>query len=222
MTERERWRIFWQGKTRPFHARDTDEHYRPYAAELRLLFADSNPLRILEIGCGNGALYKHLGFENMQYKGVDFSASMLKVFKAKHPDVELECADGSTYQDEDKYDLIFSNGVIQHFDINMLHRHFSNVTSMLKPTSLFVCASIPWKARRFEYYAGKLTDMRVKFILFGFRAYLPSRFRGKMGAWYSLQDIRKFASAHRMSVAFYGSMHYLYRFHAVMRLFGNP
>ena len=56
-----RWSRFWAGKTTPLHRADTVDHYRTYAAELRLLFASNDPQAVLEIGCGNGAISTPVG-----------------------------------------------------------------------------------------------------------------------------------------------------------------
>lgn len=214
-----KWRAYWQDQTLPLHRYDTEEHYRRYGAELRLLFQETAPQHVLEIGCGNGALYRHLGFENAQYyKGVDFSASMLEEFRKKHPGIELECRDGSAYEDQHTYDLIFSNGVIQYFDRDMLAQHFGHVRAMMKPESLFVCASVPWRSQRFKYMSGELGAAHRRNLLRGVGGALISPLRGNMGFWYGLRDIERVADRNGMAAEFYGSMHYSYRFHAVMRL----
>lgn len=213
-----KWQAFWKDKTIPMHRQDTAEHYRCYAAELRILFDNRTPRRVLEIGCGNGALYKYLGFGQTQYKGIDFSESMLAEFKKKYPSAKLECCDGHSYQDSNKYDLIFSNGLIQYFNSRMFDQHLAHVKAMMKPGSLFICASIPWKLQRFRYFCGELGGGHRRSPIRGVVRSLIPDYRNNMGAWYNFRSIKDKATKHGMSVKFYGSMHYLYRFHAVMKL----
>jgi len=147
MTTVERFKAFWAKQTSPLHPSDTPEFRRMYASEMRILFDDASPKRVLEIGCGNGTLFEFLGFNCLQYKGVDFSPSLLEGFKSRYPGVNLELREGSSYVDKDnKYDLIFSNEVIHNFDMPMLDRHFACARAMMHEKSLFICASIPWKA----------------------------------------------------------------------------
>jgi SAM-dependent methyltransferase len=216
----EKWRSYWSEMSTPTHLSDTTEFYRLYAQELRILFGERPMKRVLEIGCGNGALFPFLGFESCKYKGVDFSPTMLASFRARFPGIELECCEGSSYFDAgNKYDLIFSNGLIQHFDTLMLDHHFACVRSMMDHDSLFVCALIPWQAHRRSWYGGrfsgegkmswtKLAKHRVRTALNGDR----------FGRWYDLRDIAEMARKHGFSVAFHGSIFYMHSFHAVMKL----
>lgn len=212
----DKWKLFWDKQSTPLHRFNTDEYYQQYASELRILFNHKAPQSVLELGCGDGMLYKALGFDEIRYKGVDFSESMLNRFVSKYPTIEVECCDAYSYQDDKKYDLIFSNGVIQYFDFKMLDDHFSCATSMMGLDSLFVCASVPWKTLKVKYMTSELGPNSNK--LKGRIAYILSPFLKKtMGTWYSFSQIEKLANKHKMSATVYGSMHYPYRFHVVMK-----
>ncbi|GAA1293290.1 hypothetical protein GCM10009609_72760 [Pseudonocardia aurantiaca] len=54
------WRSYWADKTTPQYVREDEERYREYAGELRFLFPDPPPARVLVIGCGNGALSERM------------------------------------------------------------------------------------------------------------------------------------------------------------------
>lgn len=218
---KENWKAYWSDKTRPFHkGGETPEFYRVYAKELKLLFGERTPASVLEIGCGNGALFEFLGFDQVKYKGVDFSPSLLAAFKSKHQNVELERCDGSSYVDaKNKYDLIFSNGVIQYFDLPMLDRHFACARSMMHKDSLLVCATIPLKSHRPGYDSGALRPETLQSSI-----YLWIRIKMRrvligdpIGYWYTLQQIGSLADKHAFSVEFYGSMAYFFVFHAVLK-----
>jgi SAM-dependent methyltransferase len=212
-----RWKAFWDNKVVPMHTKDDDEHYVPLSQELVILFHETRSRSVLEIGCGNGALYKHLGFDRVEtYKGVDFSQSMLDRFRQTFPQVSLVAANGHTYQDDNKYDLIFSHGLVQYFDRPMLDEHLKHAANMLAPQGTIVCASVPWKCFRARYLQGKFAR-RPRSITKMLLGYLRYPFLDAMGHWFEWADFETFGRRHGLSVRFFGSLHYPYRFHAVLR-----
>lgn len=210
---------FWKNIDDPLHRSDSEAHYQNYAAELNLLLKDAQKSRVLELGCGNGAFYTHLGFDGAdRYVGVDFSPAMLKKFSEDHPDVELHEHDGSTFLVDEKFDLIYSNGMIQNFDAAMMDSHFANAQAMLAPGGMLVCASYPWVSARDGYYAGDAgaipskppSWINAKLSVF-------RRSRRIMGHWYSTYELTQLAERHGFMIDVYGSLHYRYRNHAVLR-----
>ena len=216
----DKWKRVWAQQDSTGHRADSPEFYRACAKELRILFGENSPTRVLEIGCGNGVLFEFLGFEHAQYKGVDFSPALLAIFKSKHPNVELECCEGSSYLDtENTYDLIFSNGVVQYFDLPVLDNHFACARSMMHKNSVLVCAAIPWRLHRSHYDSGRVSETLSPNMLSAVKAKLARTLRGdSMGRWYEPEEIATLAKKHGFSVDFYGSMFYFYRFHATLRL----
>lgn len=210
------WQSYWAAQTTPRHRYDTEEHYRQVAAEMRTLFGDRIPQSVLEVGCGSGSLYEYLGFASTAYKGVDFSQSLLDVFREHHPEVDLVFADAHCYRDEQRYDLIFSHAVLQYFDRDMVAVHFDAVRSMMDSNSLFVCAAVPWKAKRFGYFTGELSGAVRPNWLAGAGRYIKSRIQSRMGTWHSPYDLRRLAASHGLKLQLFGSMTYAYRFHAVI------
>ena len=156
--ELEYWNRFWSGKRHPLHGFAAPEHYDRYADELKALFRKDGYGRVLELGCGTGIFYKRLGFNSVDYyKGTDLSESMLEEFRRSSPDVVLQRASAHDYLDDNKYDLIFSNGVMQHLDRNMLRSHFLHADKMLSDDGEIIDASLPWKTHRKAYRMRKLT-----------------------------------------------------------------
>jgi SAM-dependent methyltransferase len=219
MSEDQRWRAYWQGQVVPRHRSDTDDFYRQHAGELKLLFAHRQASSVLEIGCGNGALYPYLGFDQMEYKGIDFSRSMLEQFAVADPSVSLQQAEGSSYRDSCQYDLIFASSIVQYFDPRMLRTHVANIRTMMHSDSVYVCACIPWRSRRIGFMSGRLVPpYRASAVRFSKTILRTLATRtDTLGHWYDTNDIATIAEANNMSVTFYGSMTYLYRFHAVMQ-----
>jgi hypothetical protein len=159
-------------------------------------------------------------FDQVRYKGIDLSSSMLALFAEKHPGVDLLCADASTYKDDRPYDLILSTEVLQYFDRAMVKRHFANARAMMHPDSLFVCASIPWKVHRLRYNAGQMSPS-YRFSLYRLAKTCARVLLGRpnqFGRWYHIREIQRLADEYGMMATIYGGMSYLYRIHAVMKL----
>ena len=216
-TTAEKFRAFWADKTTPLNS-DNPAFLRLVARELRLLFGDRNPVSVLEIGCGNGCLFDLLEFATLSYRGVDFGPRMLAAFRANHPDLDLVEAEGSSYRDDNIYDLIFSHGVIQHFSWDMLDQHFRNARSMMHAESLLICASIPWRVLRPAYDRGVFsTGARVSAVRRLKSQIVRMLERDFMGHWYEPEGISTLARKHGLVAQFHGSIASPYRFHAVLR-----
>jgi len=216
----QKWESYWSAQTEPHHSSDSDSFYDRHALELNALFGQRKPNSVLEIGCGTGALYERLGFNHTRYKGVDFSESMLAVFAKDHPEASLARADGSEYCDASKYNLIFSNGVIQYFDKRMLQRHFVQIRKMMAPDSVFVCASVPWKLQRGRFLTGELFPPYRRNLLRIAKACVRFLLRrpDQLGHWYGFKDMQELADDNGMVAEVFPSLCYAYRFHAAMTL----
>lgn len=215
----DRFRTFWADKKSPLHGSDSAEFYQSLAIELKSLFPRELSSNVLEIGCGDGSLFQYLGFPADRYTGVDFSPTLLELFRSRHPELQLCCAEGSSFIESDgKYRLIFSHGVVQHFDQEMLHSHFQNARCMMSADSILVCASVLDKARRFQYEAGLHTKGTVSKIIRMAKSSV-NRVLGRdvMGYWYSRDEFAKMAQAHGFEVSFTESRTFSYRFHATLR-----
>jgi cyclopropane fatty-acyl-phospholipid synthase-like methyltransferase len=218
MNELGRWQAYWKGKTAPLHHRDEEDYYISHAHELKVLFSRASAESVLEIGCGNGALYQHLDFDRArEYLGVDISDAMLGEFRKRFPNVSLLTASGHSYRDGNKYDLIFSNGVLQNFDRAMLAEHIENAAAMLAPNGRLVCASIPWRSLRRRYLMGAF-NRRQRNMVWSLLHTARYWHRDSLGHWYEWQDLRQIAEKQGLTANFHGSIHYPYRFHSVMQL----
>jgi hypothetical protein len=125
-------------------------------------------------------------------------------------------ADGSTYEDRQTYDLIFSNEVVQNFDLAMLESHIALARKMLAPEGRLIIGSVLWRRRRWEYCSAKFdtnlpTAASIKRHL---RVLLRMRL---LGAWYNPPEIEALGGRHGFEVEIFGSMVCMYRFHAVLR-----
>ncbi|HEY2545978.1 MAG TPA: oligosaccharide flippase family protein [Candidatus Acidoferrum sp.] len=216
----ERFRKFWEDKKSPLHGTDSVEFYQNVAVELKSLFPRESSANVLEIGCGDGSLFQYLGLAGDKYTGVDFSPSLLELFRSRHPQLQLCCAEGSSFLESGgKYRLIFSHGVVQHFDREMLHRHFENARRMMNDDSFLVCASVLDKTRRHQYDAGLQTKGTLpRMIRLGKSTVSRALGRDVMGYWYSKEEFARIANAHGLEASFSESPTFPYRFHATLRL----
>ena len=73
------------------------------------------PKSIIDVGCGPGNSTQVLvkRWPKSQITGLDSSTSMIRKAKQDYPNQEWIVADALTYKPEIKYDIIFSNAVIQ-------------------------------------------------------------------------------------------------------------
>src|SRR5579862_4326423 len=92
---------------------------------------------------------------------------------------------------------------VQHFDQEMLHRHFENARTMMSDDSILVCASVLDKARRSRYEAGLQNKGIVPRIIRTTKALLRRALgMDVMGYWYSREEFAKIAGAHGFEASF--------------------
>jgi predicted TPR repeat methyltransferase len=215
------WRDFWGDKTDPLHTYKNQKHYSEYGKELSVLLP-SDVNAVLDLGCGSGALYKPLRFDKAKlYVGVDLSKSMLDEFQTDYPNLSLHEGDAGAYKDDNKYDLIFSNAVIQYFSLDMLRQQMEKALGMLSENGTIIHSSIPWKALQKKHAFGYLTypykSKGIKAALFYLANSLGLMKNNTMGRWYSIEEFEKIAEEFGLSAKFHGSMYYPYRFHVTLK-----
>ena len=219
----ERFRQFWADKDSTLNGREGEEFWRAQAGELTRLYSSNLPGRVLEIGCGDGNLFPYFEIPPADYKGVDFTPQFIEQFRLKEPSVNLECAEGASYLDRDaEYDLILLNGIVQHFDSEMLEQHLRNACAMMRDGSLLVWGSIPQRRRRREYDAGKWSGSGKMSAMRLIRSW-GGRMLGldAMGYWYEPEEVAALAHKYGLQAQFVPSDLYPYRFHAVLSKTGT-
>jgi O-antigen/teichoic acid export membrane protein/SAM-dependent methyltransferase len=215
----ERFRRFWADKNTTLNNREGEEFWRAQASELKNLYSAKPPRRVLEIGCGDGSLFPYFGIPPANYKGVDFTPQFIERFRSKEPAVRLECAEGASYFDGGtKYDLILLNGIVQHFDSEMLEQHLQNARAMLQEGGILIWGSIPQRRYRRYYDAGKWSG-KGKMSAYRFLRSWGGRLLGldAMGYWYEPGEVSALAMKYGLQVQFFPSDLYPYRFHAAIR-----
>ncbi|MEM9464116.1 MAG: class I SAM-dependent methyltransferase [Actinomycetota bacterium] len=212
-----KWAEFWNAQTTALNSDLATDQTDRYGAELRLLFPTTEPKRVLELGCGDGALFEALGFDRAdRYLGVDFSASMLDEMRTRHPGVELVESSGHCFERDETFDLIFSAATVQYFDRAMLREHVERAARMLAPGGRLVCASTPWRRMRWAYACGDVARRSRRRFPVALLAHLKRLIgHDNMGYWHDLPEVRAMAADVGLSVEAYGSIHYPYRVHFV-------
>ena len=211
------WKSFWADQNDPRHPKMPDFLPR-HGGEFALVGVNPFGKRVLELGCGPGSLFEIIGFDRAKsYRGVDFSETMLETFRATHRGVDVLCADASSYIDDSKYDLIFSNAMVQYFSGRMLACHIARAHAMLAPGGTIVIGSVPWRGARAayhlqSYYPGSEQHL-IKRLAVLARSYLGV---DQIGHWHSYRVFSRFAKKKGLSATYFGCLQYPYRFHVRM------
>jgi trans-aconitate methyltransferase len=92
--------------------------------------------RILDVGCGDGALTEQIAARGAAVKGVDFSLSMLEAARKRGLDVEHHSADALPYREE--FDAVFSNAALHWLSSDRHPALLSSIRRCLKPGGRFV------------------------------------------------------------------------------------
>lgn len=99
--------------------------------------------RILDIGCGNGALAAHFLAKGMRVVGVDLSESGISIARSRYPQGRFEVlsAEGDLVRalDADPFDAVISTEVIEHlYDPRAFTR---TAFAAVRPGGRFVCTT---------------------------------------------------------------------------------
>jgi SAM-dependent methyltransferase len=211
------WQEFWADEDDPRHPGAADFLVK-HGRELTLVCGDPMGKRVLELGCGRGALFGAMGLgQAKSYRGVDFSAKMLAAFRASHPTTDLVCADASNYLDDAKYELIFSNQVVQYFSSEMFRRHIANARAMLAPGGTLMVGSVPWRGARAAFHLQATNPARRQSLVIRL-AVLTRSYAGidRIGRWYSYRECAVAARRHGLTATYFGCLQFPYRFHVRM------
>jgi SAM-dependent methyltransferase len=212
MSRPDYWAQFWADKSDPLHSASDDAYYARLATELKLILPEQFT-SVLDVGCGNGALYQRLGFDKAEYSG-----AMIDAFRAQFPEANVAVKDLRSIGSEGSYDLVFSHGVVQFIPLRDFADQISATVALLRPGGYIVHAGILWDAARWSVYSGGFLTEPGNALSNVIR-YVAVRtgLRPSMGHWYSLSAIRSIAKRHGLNCSFTGSVLNPYRFHAILQ-----
>ncbi len=127
------WNRFWQASQKSHSAKVSWSKRRVIKVVDPFLRA---PLRVLDAGCGSGFFSKYFCERGAQVVALDYSDQALDVTrqltrgKVKVVKCDLLC-ENLTNVFSDKFDLIFTDGLFEHFDLPVQDRMMQNFISVL-------------------------------------------------------------------------------------------
>ena len=99
-------------------------YFAKYKIKYLLEFEQNEPLKILDIGCGDGAVegFIHQYFPQWKTTGIDVSAESLKIAETKNiPNTEFKVFDGTMLPFEaDTFDVVFIASVLHHIKFDKM------------------------------------------------------------------------------------------------------
>jgi ubiquinone/menaquinone biosynthesis C-methylase UbiE len=217
MPSRAEWRQVWSEHTDPGHRHADPRWTRLYADELLLHFPEGR-VRLLELGCGTGALFDRVRDRCGDYVGIDFSVSMLGVFQKHHPAARLICGDATALPVAGLFNVVLARELCQYLTQAELERNLSDVRRILAPGGRYIMGGIPDEQLRLLAYAGALRSDRGTNWLAGLRWLATQKLKripDPIGHWYSRNLIAEVARRCSFSCQTYSSAGMEYRFQAV-------
>lgn len=100
------------------------------------LLAPKRGERILDLGCGTGALTADIAARGAEVLGIDRSAEMIEQAKSKFPALQFAVVDATALNFDKEFDAVFSNAVL-HW-IPEAEKVVTGIARALKPRGRFV------------------------------------------------------------------------------------
>ena len=87
-----------------------------YGNDVLELIDPARNCKVLDLGCGNGALSQALLERGYLVKGLDASEELLALARKSHPDIEFIQGDATDFSLEESVEVVFSNAVFHWID----------------------------------------------------------------------------------------------------------
>ncbi|MCI1305160.1 MAG: methyltransferase domain-containing protein [Lachnospiraceae bacterium] len=109
-----------------------------YGEELLGLLTVKPGSRVIDLGCGNGALTGKLAEAGYDVTGVDASPEMLALARKNHPGIPFILADAASYRPDHPADAVFSNAMMHWVPKARQDTLLQNVAASLRTGGEFV------------------------------------------------------------------------------------
>lgn len=109
-----------------------------YGEEVLTLLDVEPGARVLDLGCGNGALTKVLDLRGYRAQGLDDSAEMIAGARDAYPDLPFMQANAIDFVLDEPVDAIFSNAVLHWIGSDDQPALLASIARALKPDGQFV------------------------------------------------------------------------------------
>ena len=119
--------------------RDHFQFVHQYGESLLQWIDEPRGKRVVDLGCGNGALTAKLRDLGCDVLGVDASDSMLNIARENYPDIPFIQGDLRTLRLDRPADVLFSNAVFHWIDEEDQEEMLQNIASQLLPGGQLVC-----------------------------------------------------------------------------------
>lgn len=119
--------------------RDNFSFVHEYGEAVIELITAEKGSRVIDLGCGNGALSRVLKDRGFDVLGIDASEEMIGLAKEKYGDIEFRTGDALSFSIEQKADVIFSNAVFHWIDADKQETMLRNIAGQIKPGGQLVC-----------------------------------------------------------------------------------
>jgi len=125
----------------------------PYYSEmldalvLALPFGTSRVIRVIDLGCGTGAVARHIkdSFPAAEITCVDIAENMLEMAKLKlstGPSIRYQLADFRSYEFDEKYDAVVSSLALHHLEDEEKKPFYGKIFKSLNSGGIFYNADI--------------------------------------------------------------------------------
>ncbi|WP_409305791.1 methyltransferase domain-containing protein [Peribacillus sp. SCS-155] len=125
----------------PYKKKEGNRHTSEFISFIEEFITVLDQKDILEIGFGTGELIPYLINRKIaSYSGIDFSEYAFSVASAKYTDarVELKLSEAKDLAEEDTYDVIVMDDVIQHIPVYEMESVWEGVKRALRPGGFIV------------------------------------------------------------------------------------
>lgn len=232
---------YWEQLDTPLHTFKDEKGYKEYYKEISYLIEDK--VNILDIGCGSGEFSALMLEQGKMITGVDFSEKMLSkarqvcneyILAGRAKFINGDAKTVSSKLNGEKFDIIFSNGLLQYLSPSETKAFLLEMRSFLNDGGFIVMMNIPdinyydlFHAQFYENFlypkSGISLAIKLLFSVLKYRAMkvlIPNQWKQRqLGYWYSTTFFYSLSNMMNMTIACKSSIfrEYGYRFHIIIK-----